>query len=53
MSKLKQRRPSLIASRCVRQVVGIDINDSAVVDARINASMNCVENCEFFCAKVG
>lgn len=36
----------------VFQVVGIEMNASAVSDARRNAEINDIKNCRFVCAKV-
>lgn len=34
------------------QVVGIEMNDSAVIDAKRNAEINGIRNCRFVCSKV-
>lgn len=35
------------------QVVGIEMNASAVSDAQRNAEINAITNCKFICSKVG
>lgn len=35
-----------------RQVVGIEMNASAVADAQLNAELNGISNCHFVCGKV-
>lgn len=34
------------------QVVGIEMNASAVADAQLNAELNGISNCHFVCGKV-
>lgn len=34
------------------QVVGIEMNASAVADAQRNAEINAITNCKFICSKV-
>lgn len=34
------------------QVVGIEMNASAVADAQLNADLNGIKNCRFICGKV-
>ncbi|MBQ4253911.1 MAG: 23S rRNA (uracil(1939)-C(5))-methyltransferase RlmD, partial [Erysipelotrichaceae bacterium] len=43
----------ITASRQVREVIGVEINKSAVRDAEINAKINDVENIRFFCQDAG
>jgi len=43
---------SLFVSDYVREVVGIEINESAVLDARRNALANNIRNCQFVCGDI-
>jgi 23S rRNA (uracil-5-)-methyltransferase RumA len=43
----------LLAQQSSRKVIGVDIVESAIVDARENARRNKVSNVEFFAADVG
>lgn len=36
----------------ILQVIGIEMNASAVSDAQRNAEINGINNCKFICAKV-
>jgi len=42
----------ILASSKVDKVIGVEVVESAVLDARKNAKMNQVDNIEFFCGKV-
>ncbi len=42
----------MIMSPFVERVVGIEMVESAVEDAKLNASLNAIENIEFKCAKI-
>ena len=43
----------ITASKMVREVIGVEINKSAVKDAEINAKINEIENARFFCQDAG
>ncbi len=40
----------IIASRYAKEVISVELNKDAVRDAKINASINGIENIRFFCA---
>lgn len=43
----------IVASDKAKQVIGVELNEQAVRDARVNARLNDVENISFFCADAG
>ena len=43
----------IVASDKAKQVVGVELNEDAVRDAKYNARLNKVENIRFFCADAG
>lgn len=43
----------LIAAKHVRQVIGVELNQDAVRDARKNAQLNSIANAAFYCADAG
>lgn len=43
----------LIASKCVKSVIGVEINADAVKDARENAKLNGIKNASFYTADAG
>lgn len=43
----------IVASKGAGQVIGCELNPDAVRDARVNASINNIENIKFFCADAG
>ena len=43
---------SLYISKFVNSVIGIEIIDRAIVDARNNAKLNCIDNVDFICDDV-
>lgn len=43
----------IAASDKVGTVIGVEVNSSAIRDARQNAKLNCVENAEFYCNDAG
>lgn len=43
----------IIASKHVKQVIGVELNSDAVKDANTNAQLNGVENIKFYCADAG
>ena len=40
---------SLCAAKTAKKVIGVEIVDAAIIDAKNNAKANCLENTEFFC----
>ena len=44
---------SLIASKQVKKVVGVEIVKEAIIDAKKNAKLNKIENAEFVCGDAG
>ena len=43
----------LIAAKSADRVIGVELNEDAVRDARANAKRNAIENASFFCADAG
>ena len=43
----------LIAANKVKQVIGVELNQDAVRDARENARLNAIQNAAFYCADAG
>ena len=43
----------IVASDKAKQVIGVELNEDAVRDAKFNARLNKVENIRFFCADAG
>lgn len=43
----------LVAAASAGKVIGVELNADAVKDAKINASLNGIENAEFYCADAG
>ena len=43
----------LVAAKRAKQVVGVELNEDAVRDAKINARLNHADNIRFFCADAG
>ncbi len=43
----------LVALDKAKQVIGVELNEDAVKDAKMNAKLNCADNIRFFCADAG
>ncbi len=44
---------SLCMAKAARRVIGVEVIEQAVQDARDNARRNCIENAQFFCGDAG